>query len=123
MDMVMIVGVVAVIVAYMCLAFVSRLFEQGCVSLRGVGRFWVRIAFEGVGSAQRFAFRAQTPRQQSTRFSCCSLADSWLQSTNSGLQAAGSPSNNNAKGSKITPRVAARAQISYPQKRMCLISW
>jgi hypothetical protein len=41
------------------------------VVLRGLGRLRVRVVFEGLGSAQRFAFRAQTPRQQSADLSCC----------------------------------------------------
>jgi hypothetical protein len=56
----MIMAVMAVIMAFMSLAF-----ERGLTFRGGLGRLRVGVVFEGVGRTQRFAFRAQTPRQQS----------------------------------------------------------
>jgi hypothetical protein len=52
--------VMIVVVAFVALAIVYRI-----IALRGFGRFQWGVVFEGVGGAQRFAFRAQIARQQS----------------------------------------------------------
>jgi hypothetical protein len=56
-----IVPFMAVIVAFVVMMIVR--LKRAFLIERGLGRFRVGVVFEGIGSAQRFAFRAQTPRQ------------------------------------------------------------
>jgi hypothetical protein len=54
------VAFMIVVMAFVVVAIVCRLIAWRCL-----GRLRRGLFFEGIGGAQRFAFRAQSPRQQS----------------------------------------------------------
>jgi hypothetical protein len=110
MVMTVFMAVVVVIVT-----FVSLNFGEWLAAMRGFGRFRVRVIFEGVGGAQRFAFRAQIPRQQSSNLAGAQCS-SRLQSPCSGLKLASAPS-------KVTQMPSSRASVSTAQTGNYLISW
>jgi hypothetical protein len=59
----MIVPFMAVVVPFVVVVVVVVCVGMAFLFKRGIGRFRVGVVFEDIGSAQRFAFRAQTSRQ------------------------------------------------------------